>query len=147
MRIWSFHPKYLDSKGLVALWREGLLAKAVLEGNTKGYKSHPQLVRFQLQERPVEAVNAYLYFVLEEARSRKYHFDPAKLKRVVEVPKIKVTDGQLRYEWAHLLSKLKVRDSERFLKLSKASLPEPHPVFTCTQGPVEKWEAVKRDIS
>jgi hypothetical protein len=30
MRIWSLHPKYLDSKGLVALWRESLLAKNVL---------------------------------------------------------------------------------------------------------------------
>jgi hypothetical protein len=29
-RIWSLHPKYLDARGLVALWREGLLAQAVL---------------------------------------------------------------------------------------------------------------------
>ena len=90
MRIWSLHPKYLDPKGLVALWREGLLAMAVLEGKTRGYKSHPQLVRFRQQERPVEAVNAFLYFVLEEARSRKYNFNPAKLKPFVEVPRIKV---------------------------------------------------------
>ena len=31
MRIWSLHPKYLDAKGVVALWRETLLAKNVLE--------------------------------------------------------------------------------------------------------------------
>jgi len=42
MRIWSIHPKYLDAKGLVALWRETLLAKHVLEGKTKGYTNHPQ---------------------------------------------------------------------------------------------------------
>lgn len=41
MRIWSVHPQYLDAKGIVALWRETLLAKNVLEGNTKGYKNHP----------------------------------------------------------------------------------------------------------
>ncbi|MDI3502728.1 MAG: hypothetical protein PWR13_285 [Archaeoglobi archaeon] len=27
MRLWSIHSKYLDAKGLVAVWREGLLAK------------------------------------------------------------------------------------------------------------------------
>ncbi|HEU5178767.1 MAG TPA: pyrimidine dimer DNA glycosylase/endonuclease V, partial [Burkholderiales bacterium] len=32
MRLWSLHPKYLDARGLVALWREALLAQAVLRG-------------------------------------------------------------------------------------------------------------------
>ena len=27
MRIWSLHPEYLDARGLVALWREALLAQ------------------------------------------------------------------------------------------------------------------------
>ena len=31
MRLWSLHPRYLDAKGLVALWREALLAQAVAE--------------------------------------------------------------------------------------------------------------------
>lgn len=30
MRLWSIHPCYLDSKGLIALWRESLLAQACL---------------------------------------------------------------------------------------------------------------------
>jgi len=60
MRIWSVHPKYLDAKGIVALWRETLLAKNVLEGNTKGYKNHPQLTRFKAIEKPLEAINQYL---------------------------------------------------------------------------------------
>ncbi len=29
MRLWSLHPRYLDPQGLMALWRETLLAKAV----------------------------------------------------------------------------------------------------------------------
>jgi hypothetical protein len=41
MRLWSIHPEYLDAKGLVALWREALLAQNVLQCNTKGYKKHP----------------------------------------------------------------------------------------------------------
>ena len=32
MRLWSLSPRYLDVKGLVAVWREGLLADAVLLG-------------------------------------------------------------------------------------------------------------------
>jgi hypothetical protein len=52
MRIWSLHPKYLDSGGLVALWRESLMALHVLEGKTKGYKNHPQLARFKKAKKP-----------------------------------------------------------------------------------------------
>ncbi|WP_343214776.1 pyrimidine dimer DNA glycosylase/endonuclease V, partial [Dokdonella sp.] len=40
MRLWSLHPRYLDPQGLVALWREALLAKAVLRGETRGYTQH-----------------------------------------------------------------------------------------------------------
>ncbi len=36
MRIWTLHPQYLDRQGLVALWREGLLAQEVLRGQTRG---------------------------------------------------------------------------------------------------------------
>ena len=46
LRLWSIHPKYLDGIGLVALWRESLLAQKVLKGETKGYRHHPQLRRF-----------------------------------------------------------------------------------------------------
>jgi hypothetical protein len=37
MRLWTLHPRYLDSQGLVALWREGLLAQAVLRNRTRGF--------------------------------------------------------------------------------------------------------------
>ena len=37
MRLWTIHPRYLDSRGLVALWRESLLARAVLRSQTRGY--------------------------------------------------------------------------------------------------------------
>jgi hypothetical protein len=40
---------YLDGRGLVALWREALLAQAVLRGRTRGYR-HPQLARFRSRE-------------------------------------------------------------------------------------------------
>ena len=46
MRIWSLHQQYIETKGLVALWQETFLSKHVLEGQTKGYKNNPQLIRF-----------------------------------------------------------------------------------------------------
>lgn len=35
MRLWSLHLGYLDARGLVALWREALLAQVVLAGKTR----------------------------------------------------------------------------------------------------------------
>jgi len=85
MRLWSIHPKYLDSIGLVALWREGLLAKKVLQGKTKGYKNHPQLIRFKNTKNPILSIDAYLYFVLEEASQRGFNFDNSKLgKKIIK---------------------------------------------------------------
>lgn len=99
MRLWSLHPKYLDTKGLVALWREGLLAKKVLENKTKGYRNHPQLIRFKNCTEPSSSINAYLHFVCDEADERGYAFDRKKLtRRKSDTPKICVPNGQIDYE-------------------------------------------------
>ena len=79
VRLWTFHPKYLDARGLVALWREGLLARAVLKRQTKGYRHHPQLARFRAHPSPIAAINAYLRMVLVEAEARGYAFDRTKI--------------------------------------------------------------------
>ena len=92
MRLWSLNPSYLDSKGLVALWREGLLAKAVLSGETRGYKNHPQLERFKSQRDPQAAINAYLLEVHREAERRGYRFDILKLDATRSRKKIRVTE-------------------------------------------------------
>ncbi|MEM3614630.1 MAG: pyrimidine dimer DNA glycosylase/endonuclease V, partial [Nitrososphaerales archaeon] len=80
MRLWSIHPKYLDSRGLVALWREGLLAKRVLEGKTRGYVNHPQLIRFKLYDKPIDLIDAYLTQIYYEAEKRGYLFDYSKIR-------------------------------------------------------------------
>src|SRR6185503_10286768 len=98
MRIWSLHPQYLDAKGLVALWRETLLAKHVLENKTKGYKNHPQLIRFKRLKNPVDAINQYLFFVLDEAQLRDYNFDASKVATTFKRSKLTVTKGQMNYE-------------------------------------------------
>lgn len=142
MRLWSLHPKYLDAKGLVALWRESLLAKNVLAGNTKGYKNHPQLIRFKEMECPVEAINHYLAEIWEEATKRGYKFDKSKINWNFVTQKITVTDGQVRYEFDHLLRKLEIRDTEGFHKLKNLKQIETAKMFEIIQGEIEKWEII-----
>lgn len=142
MRIWSLHPGLLDAKGLVALWRETLLAQKVLAGNTKGYRNHPQLDRFKCQADPLAAIGSYLREVQQEADRRGYHFDASKILRHTEVPRISVTDGQLSYELTHLRNKLKSRDEPAYERIATLRSPQPHPLFDVICGEVESWEVV-----
>lgn len=142
MRIWSLHPKYLDAKGLVALWRETLLAKHVLEGKTKGYKNHPQLERFKQTEKPIDRINQYLSAVYEEALARDYNFNKEKIDWDFEAAVMNVTRGQMRYETQHLSHKLKIRDTNRFELLNQLDKPEPHPLFRVIDGEIESWEVI-----
>lgn len=140
MRIWSLHPKYLDQKGLVALWAEGLLAKKVLEGRTRGWMRHPQLNRFRDQEDPVTAINRYLAYVLEEGKKRGYRFEAQKLDPGETEVIMPVAKGQLYHEWGLLLARLKTRAPDKYGEIAKVSDPEPHPVFEKVDGGVEEWE-------
>ncbi len=141
MRLWSISPAYLDSKGLVALWREGLLAQKVLLGLTRGYAHHPQLVRFRATTDPVLYIGTYLYYVAQEGLRRGYRFDLSKVVRYdVGAPRVPVTTGQLRFEMCHLLSKLRARDPLRYEVLVRVRDVEPHPIFYAVTGDVESWE-------
>jgi hypothetical protein len=143
MRIWSISPKYLDTKGLVALWRETLLAKNVLAGNTRGYRNHPQLERFKLLEQPLLAVDKYLEAVFAEAVARNYKFDAAKFERNGFDLRLPVTTGQVDYELGHLRNKLVARAPERAALLpATASDIEVVPLFEVVPGEIESWEIV-----
>ena len=142
MRIWSIHPKYLDTKGLVALWRETLLAKNVLEGNTKGYKNHPQLTRFKNSDNPLNGINQYLGAVYQESLKRGYHFNKDKFNIHHEPVTLTVAWRQIEYETRHLLKKLKTRDMERYYRLLKEANIVPHPLFKIIDGEIEEWEIV-----
>jgi hypothetical protein len=142
MRIWSVHPKYLDSKGLVALWRETLLAKHVLEGKTKGYKNHPQLLRFKNSTSPIDNINHYLAIVYEESVARQYSFNRDKINWKFKAGSLTVTNGQINYEISHLLKKLKSRDRPKFQELRKTRFIEPHPLFKLVKGEIEDWEVI-----
>ncbi|MFZ4414119.1 MAG: pyrimidine dimer DNA glycosylase/endonuclease V [Bacteroidales bacterium] len=142
MRIWSIHPKYLDAKGLVSLWREALLAKNVLEGRTIGYKNHPQLIRFKNSDAPLSYINQYLSAVYDESLHRVYHFNFDKFNKADESLTMKVSQGQIEYEKTHLLKKLKTRDTAKYNSLMKETSIEPHPLFIITEGEIEEWEIV-----
>jgi hypothetical protein len=140
MRLWTLHPRYLDPQGLVALWREGLLARAVLRDETRGYRHHPQLQRFQSHPSPRLAINAYLVAVHAEATARGYAFDRSKIGPVRVVEPIAATSGQVDYEWAHLLRKLAARSPALFERWRDLDAPECHPLFHAHPGPVAAWE-------
>jgi hypothetical protein len=140
VRLWSLHPRHLDALGLVALWREGLLARAVLRGATRGYRHHPQLERFRARRDPVGAIDCFLSAVLEEARARGYAFDGGKIRpRRCRRRHATVTRGQLEQEWRHLLRKLAARDPARW-RSERRRAPSPHPCLRVVPGPVATWE-------
>jgi hypothetical protein len=140
VRLWSLHPQYLDSKGLVALWREGLLAQAVLSGLTRGYMRHPQLERFRDASDARAMIAAYLREVAAEAGRRGYRFDLSKIMADGDASPITVSNGQLHFEWRHLQSKLLLRDPDRHERQREIGEPTPHPMFTVITGPIASWE-------
>jgi hypothetical protein len=142
MRLWSLHPEYLDSKGLVALWREALLAQNVLLGKTRGYKNHPQLVRFKQCRNPQGAISTYLRHVADEADKRGYTFDRSKISARRFQSLLPVTRGQVEYEFQHLLQKLKRREPERFFQLKGLVNIKVHPMFNKVSGGIADWEIV-----
>lgn len=140
MRLWSLHPRYLDPQGLTAAWREALLARAVLRGETRGYRNHPQLDRFRAHASPRQAINAFLAEIHAESVSRGYRFDASKLGRVAEVEPIAVTRGQVAFEWARLLKKLAARSPEVHARWVSLARPKCHPLFRVRAGNIEPWE-------
>ncbi|MCY4074736.1 MAG: pyrimidine dimer DNA glycosylase/endonuclease V [Acidobacteria bacterium] len=155
MRLWSLHPRYLDARGLVAAWREALLAQAVLAARTRGYREHPQLVRFRAHPEPARAIAAYLHGLHAESVERGYLFDAGRIAgcdaegidgaapgRIggCDAGRVPVTRGQIAFERTHLLAKLCARDPRLAARLRQARLPTLHPLFRVVPGGVEPWE-------
>ena len=75
-----------------------------------------------------------------ESLARGYCFDAAKISRARYSGLLRVTRGQLDYEWKHLLAKLVMRDLDRHRQLRKIKRPRPHPLFRIIAGSREDWE-------
>lgn len=142
MRLWSLHPQYLDSAGLNASWREGLLAKNVLLGNTKGYKNHPQLIRFKNSPDPNLYIDAFLTEIYKEAARRNFSYSKDKIRLIENISPITVTKGQLVYELEHLKRKLQKRSPELLEKLPTLVDLKIHPLFETIEGEIEEWEII-----
>jgi Pyrimidine dimer DNA glycosylase len=140
MRLWTVHPRYLDAKGLVAAWREALLAQKILAGGTKGYRHHPQLTRFRSQREPVQAIASFLLGLADEATKRGYRFDVTKISTPKLRGRLPETDGQLLYEWDHLQNKLRVRAPALWRQFGGVIQPDSHPLFRIVPGQIRDWE-------
>jgi hypothetical protein len=140
----------LDSKRLGAQWREALLCRNVLKGMTVGYKNHPQFLRIAKHPNPIGFINAYLSTIWKEASHRGYSYDLSKIEKVrlEEVEPIKVTCGQVSYEFKHNQHKLKdSKNSEKFL-LNENLVPDGcniqvNPLFIKIPGEIEDFEKPK----
>ena len=143
MRLWTVHPRHLDAAGLVALWREALLAQAVLLGRTRGYTRHPQLERFRAAADPAACIAGYLRVVADEAESRGYAFNSALIVASGNPGRpIAETKGQLLYEWEHLCRKLRGRSPAWYRNQVARAQPTSHPLFRIVAGGVRDWERV-----
>jgi hypothetical protein len=140
MRLWSLHPSLLGTRYLVAVWREGLLAKKVLEGNTKGYKNHSQLTRFRNTDNPIAYIHSYLWSISDYANGvMGYNFNQGKLDTQYQhTGSMEVTSEQVRYEYKHLCRKNNVESV-----LIGSEVPIVHPLFVVVSGDIEQWEKVK----
>ncbi|MGQ9787888.1 MAG: pyrimidine dimer DNA glycosylase/endonuclease V [Candidatus Hadarchaeaceae archaeon] len=142
MRLWTVGPEYLDTKGLLALWREALLAQEVLRGRTKGWKTHPQLERFKAHPDPVSAIGFYLYFVYLEGKNRGYRFNKEKIyRRPKKVPAITVSKEWLDEELKQLKKKLRRRNRSKYRALLMAKGVRLHPLFRIDQRRGKPQEA------
>ncbi len=140
MRLWSLHPQYLDSQGLVACWREALLAQAVLLGKTRGYTNHPQLVRFKERPTPKAAIGSYLEGIFAESVHRGYSFNAKLIRFPGKNIALPVTKGQRDFEWIHLRAKLSVRSPLVNAQHIAVKTPDLHPMFYIVKGNISPWE-------
>ena len=72
------------------------------------------------------------------------YFNKSYFKRPAESVTLTVTQGQLIYEFNHLLGKLKVRDKALYDKLKNTKTIVPHPMFNIIKGGPEAWEIIKK---
>ena len=100
----------------------------------------PNSTAFAIRPRHSLRWGSYLHHVQTEATRRNYRFDASRILPDRTTTQIVATDGQIDYEWAHLMAKLRVRDPEWLKHFAAVTRPDPHPLFSPTPGAVAAWE-------
>ena len=121
------------------------MEQKVLAGHTKGYKNHPQLIRFKKQSNSLKFIGTYLNHIYLEAKRRGYNFNEAKILMKLSASaksKMSVTSGQVEFEMIHLKKKLKNRSPADLAALKTIIKIRVHPLFIKKPGKVESWEIV-----
>jgi hypothetical protein len=77
-----------------------------------------------------------------EGKKRGYKFDIKKILPIKKYKIIKITTGQLNYEFYHLLKKLKIRDKKQYLKIKNIKKILPNKIFKLINGKIESWEKI-----
>ena len=85
-------------------------------------------------------IASFLSSILEESRARGYRFDGSKIVALPTDMAVVETEGQLLFEWQHLLVKLAVRAPSVHQQFHDLALPEAHPLFAIVPGPKQSWE-------
>lgn len=83
--------------------------------------------------------------IYEEARKRSYCYNKSKIVKAAEkVEPIKITKGQILYEFHILKERVKGRDPKKYKEVleleRKGRRPKSHPLFVVIEGEVEPWE-------
>ena len=75
-----------------------------------------------------------------EAVQRGYRFDAGKIAPGGTTPLIDVPQGQLDFEWRHLIAKLEARAPAWREALGTPDPLAPHPLFRTIPGGIADWE-------
>ncbi|MGC2049426.1 MAG: DNA lyase [Gallionella sp.] len=118
-----------------------MLAQQALLGSTVGYRYHPQLIRFLMQDESVQAIAIFLAFLAAEANLRGYLLIAARSSSKFNA-QIEETSGQLQYEWLHLKRKLEFRSPEQYNRYRNVAMAEPNPLFSIVPDDVRDREKI-----
>lgn len=155
MRLWSFHPSYLDNIGLARLYNEGIGGIRAIRGEQKMHLNHPQLTRFKVccDNHTYIILSAYLRVVHNELELRgmvndgKFKHDLLLnylFQNTKDLFNITVNSSQINGEIVHFINKTKTQKGRYINDNLKQAIAAknilPHPLFTVVPGPVESWE-------
>ena len=72
-----------------------------------------------------------------------FNFNSTKFRKPIVPFFLTVSEGQIIFEFEHLLFKLRGREINLYKTLKETTTIIPHPMFKTIKGNIEKWERVK----